>query len=301
MKIPFMFVRIFRIALMALGGRAATLAGGPEPFPLIDGERILIIGNGLVENDQWHALFETRLQRRHPKRSLAFRYMGWSGDTVRASARTAGFQVPQGLARLEKEAIALKPTVVFLAYGMNESFDGPDKLDDFLRDYDTLLKTLEPLKARLVIVSPTFHEDLGRPFPDPTEHNRKLDAPTLARYLLDSSPLPWKPIYAKVSGDLPLEETRSRADQQLTYVRCEIDVITPGNFVFQVNDAEGLTLWVDGKAAAIQSKTSLELPRGTHTFVFIVDLRERKSSHLRWELAEVKGFKGQAKFIDGHP
>jgi hypothetical protein len=113
--------------------------------------------------------------------------------------------------------------------------------------------------------------------------------------------LPWKPIYAKVSGDLPLEETRLGADQQVTYVRCDIDVITPGKFVFQVNDAKGLALWVDGKAAAIESKTSLELGRGTHTFAFIVDLRERKSPHLRWELAEGKDAKGQAKFIDGHP
>ena len=106
--------------------------------------------------------------------------MGWSGDTVRASARTAGFQVPQGLARLEKETQAQKPTLIFLAYGMNESFDGAKGLADFLKDYDKLLKALEPLQARLVIVSPTYHEDLGRPFPDPHEHNHYLEEYTQA-------------------------------------------------------------------------------------------------------------------------
>jgi lysophospholipase L1-like esterase len=156
-----------------LGCTGAALADGPSSFN--DGDRILFVGNGFVENDQWNAHFEARLQRRLSDRNLAFRYMGWSGDTVRGSARTAGFQVPQGLARLEKEAKAQQPTVIFLAYGMNESFDGPQSLPDFLTDYDKLLKALAPLKARLVIVSPTYHEDRGRPFPDPGEHNRRLE------------------------------------------------------------------------------------------------------------------------------
>jgi len=157
-----------------LAGAAPSLADGPDTLSLKDQERILFIGSGFVENDQCHAYLETRLQRRFPDRNLTFRYMGWSGDTVRASARTAGFQVPQGLARLEKETLAQKPTLIFLAYGMNESFDGPKGLADFLKDYDKLLVALTPLQARLVIVSPAYHEDRGRPFPDPREHNQQL-------------------------------------------------------------------------------------------------------------------------------
>jgi lysophospholipase L1-like esterase len=163
-----------RAIVIFLAGAASALAGAPDALTLKDQERVLWLGSGFVENDQWHAYLETRLQRRFPDRGLTFRYMGWSGDTVRASARTAGFQVPQGLARLEKETQAQKPTLIFLAYGMNESFDGAKGLADFLKDYDKLLKALEPLQARQVIVSPTYHEDLGRPFPDPREHNQHL-------------------------------------------------------------------------------------------------------------------------------
>ena len=129
------FPRIVALALF-LGCNGAACADGP--FLLNDGARVLFVGNGFVENDQWNAHFETRLQRRLSDRSVTFHYMGWSGDTVRGSARTAGFQVPQGLARLEKETKALKPTVLFLAYGMNESFDGPQALPDFLKDYGRL-------------------------------------------------------------------------------------------------------------------------------------------------------------------
>src|ERR1022692_5314211 len=87
-------------AAMIFGCASAARADGFDS--LNDGERILFVGNGFVENDQRYAHFEARLQRRFPKLRLTFRYMGWSGDTVRGSARTAGFQVPQGLARLEK-------------------------------------------------------------------------------------------------------------------------------------------------------------------------------------------------------
>jgi lysophospholipase L1-like esterase len=166
----------FTLFLLAtfLACAAPSRAGDTNRLLLTDGERVLFLGNGFVENDLGHAYFEARLQRRFAGRTMTFRYMGWSGDTVRASARTAGFQVPQGLARLEKETQAQKPTVIFLAYGMNESFDGAKGLADFLQDYDNLIKALAPLKARLVIVSPSYHENLGRPFPDPSEHNQHL-------------------------------------------------------------------------------------------------------------------------------
>ena len=96
-----MFLRtLLPTVLLLLGCTTPLLAGVPAPLSLHEGERILFLGNGFVESDQGHAYFETRLQRRFPKQALTFRYMGWSGDTVRGSARTAGFQVPQGLARL---------------------------------------------------------------------------------------------------------------------------------------------------------------------------------------------------------
>jgi lysophospholipase L1-like esterase len=168
-------MKLLSLTVMVVNLLACTVAAcADEPLAIADGARMLVVGNGFVENDQNHAYFEARLQRRLGGKNVTFRYMGWSGDTVRGSARTAGFQVPQGLARLEKEAKAERPTVVFLAYGMNESFEGPKGLTDFLKDYDKLLKALKPLNARLVILGPTYHENLGPPFPDPAEHNLHL-------------------------------------------------------------------------------------------------------------------------------
>ncbi|MSQ94269.1 MAG: hypothetical protein EXR98_06900 [Gemmataceae bacterium] len=231
-------------------------AGDVLKFELKMGDRVLFLGNGFVENDQGHAYLETRLQRRYPGQAISFRYMGWSGDTVLGSARTAGFQVPQGLARLEKESLALKPTVIFLAYGMNESFAGPQVIADFLRDYDQLLKTLAPLKARLVILSPTYHEDLGRPFPDPSEHNQHLEQYTKAlKKFADQRKLAFVDLFHPPA-------TAKKADGELRLTTNGI-LLTQAGYALAGQAAEqqlgfGLNYWEvtldgPGKAASVSS------------------------------------------------
>jgi lysophospholipase L1-like esterase len=169
----------------ALAGLAFTLAGfaGPEsaePFALKDGDRVVFLGGGFFEQERLHGQLETRLTSHFPDAAVVFRNLGWPGDTVRGSARTAGFQNPDGLARLVKEVQELKPTVLFLGYGMNESFDGPPGLAGFIADYEKLLAKVVTPKMRVVLLAPTCHEDLGRPLPDPAGHNRDLDAYTAA-------------------------------------------------------------------------------------------------------------------------
>jgi lysophospholipase L1-like esterase len=156
---------------------AFTALGGPGPGPrltLKDGDHVVFLGGGFFELERLHGHLETRLSRGHPETRLVFRNLGWAGDTVRGEARTGGFEQPEGMARLLKEVGQLKPTVLILGYGMNESFAGADGLAGFVKDYEALLTKLAPLKARVVVLSPTYHEDLGRPFPDPADHNRDL-------------------------------------------------------------------------------------------------------------------------------
>jgi lysophospholipase L1-like esterase len=159
--------------LLLLAPRAA--AQPPGRFALRDGDRVVLLGNALVEHEQFHGHVETRLLRHFPKAKVTFRNMGWSGDTVRGDARTSGYQNPEGMGRLLREVRAQKPTVLFVGYGMNESFAGPAGLAGFVQGLGKLLDDLAPLKARVVLLSPSFHEDLGRPLPDPAGHNRDLE------------------------------------------------------------------------------------------------------------------------------
>jgi lysophospholipase L1-like esterase len=147
----------------------------PARFELRADDRVVLLGGGLIEQERRHGFLQTRLSRRVPPGSLVFRNLGWAGDTVRGIARTSGYQNPEGFARLLKEVQDYKPTVLIIGYGTNESFDGPAGLPGFREDYAKLLEKLAPLKARMVLLSPMHQEDLGRPFPDPTEHNRNLE------------------------------------------------------------------------------------------------------------------------------
>ena len=171
---------LFRIvaAICLLALPVSTLAD--EPFALRDGDRVVLLGGGLIEQERLHGHVEARLTAGAGSASIPFRNLGWGGDTVRGVARTGGYQAPDGLARALKETKDLRPTALILGYGMNESFDGPAGLPAFVADYEKLLDQLAPLKARVILLSPTPHEDLGRPLPDPAEHNAALEQYTAA-------------------------------------------------------------------------------------------------------------------------
>ncbi len=166
------------VLLLFIACRNARAAD--PPFEFKDGDRIAFIGNDFVERDLDRAYIETQLLTRFSDQHLTFRNLGYAGDTVRADARNlcsgwAAFGPPeQGFDRLKLLVAHLQPTVVMVAYGMNESFDGEKGLSAFRRDLSRLLDMLSEGKPRIVLISPIRHEDLGRPLPDPAEHNQQL-------------------------------------------------------------------------------------------------------------------------------
>ena len=161
------------VAIAIVFGLAPASCAAP-PFELVDGDRVVLIGGTMIERDQSYGYLEARLTRRYPDRSITFRNLGWSGDTVEGISRAGFGSVEDGYKHLVEHVLALKPTVIIVGYGANESFEGKAGLPKFLANLDKLLKAIEPTKARLVFLSPTRQEDLGPPLPDPTAHNADL-------------------------------------------------------------------------------------------------------------------------------
>lgn len=149
-------------------------AEAQPPFEFRDGDRVALIGNTFIEREQVYSYLETLLRSRHPDKNITFRNLGWSGDTVFGHARSYFDPPEKGFERLDKIVHELKPTVIFISYGMGESFDGEPGLQPFRQQFERMLDMLKDLDARTVILGPTRHEDLGPPLPDPTEHNRNL-------------------------------------------------------------------------------------------------------------------------------
>jgi hypothetical protein len=144
-------------------------------LPIRGGDRVVLLGGGFISGERDFGYLEARLSRPLADANLVVRNLGWPGDNVRGLARTGGFKNPDGIKRLVKEVAELKPTILIIGYGMNESFDGPEGLAGFHKDYRQLLAQLAPLKARIVLLSPTCHEDFGPPWPNPTQHNQDLE------------------------------------------------------------------------------------------------------------------------------
>lgn len=166
------------LALVAAVSSVALAADSADrsqkPFEFRDGDRVVFLGNTLIERAQTYGYWETRLTRRFPNRNVIFRNLGWSGDTVFAESR-AGFDTPaEGFQRLTDQIHQLKPTVILVGYGNNAAFGGNEGLPTFLDGLNRLLGVLEQTGARIVLLSTTQQENLGPPLPDPARHNRDL-------------------------------------------------------------------------------------------------------------------------------
>ena len=155
--------------------RSRHAAPPTEKFELRDGDRVVFLGNTLIEREQTYGYLETALTERYPDRNITFRNLGWSGDTVWGEARAQFGTTADGFKQLKEHVLALKPTVIFVGYGTNESFAGQAGLPHFLDGLKTLLDTLDQTRARIVILSPLRMENLGPPLPDPTEQNKRLE------------------------------------------------------------------------------------------------------------------------------
>lgn len=175
-----------RVALGVLLGLASAAALGPtllaaegdsrphQRLEFRDGDRVVFLGNTLIERAQSYGYWETLLTRRFPNRAVTFRNLGWSGDTVFAESR-AGFDTPaEGFQRLTDQILRLQPTVILVGYGNNAAFAGEEGLATFLDGLNRLLAVLEQTEARIVLLSTTGQENLGPPLPDPAAHNRDL-------------------------------------------------------------------------------------------------------------------------------
>lgn len=144
-----------------------------EHLELRDGDRVVLLGGTFFERAQRYGWLETALQARCPDRKVAFRNLGWSGDTVWAESRGIFDAPAQGYARMITQIRELKPTVILINYGSVESFQGEPGLPPFLQQYGKLLDDLTPAGARLVLVSHPPFLTLPAPLPDMREANQR--------------------------------------------------------------------------------------------------------------------------------
>src|SRR5712671_213888 len=136
------------LAMFVLGCATAFAAEdrhqGKTVFEFQDGDRVVLIGDTLIEREAAYGYVEQRLTTQFPDCHVTFRNLGWSADSPAGESRASfDFDKPgKGFEKIKDQLRATQPTVVIVGYGMASSFDGPDGLEKFRKDLDRLLETI---------------------------------------------------------------------------------------------------------------------------------------------------------------
>lgn len=143
-----------------------------EPFELRDGDRVVMIGDGLIEQEQYFGWIEVMMTTAFPDRDVTFRNLGWNADTPSGDSRSglslvqAGYE-PEGeaLRQLQNQIELTKPTVVLLGYGMASALETEASMDQtskvksvikFLESYQKLVESIRQINpdCQFVFLSP---------------------------------------------------------------------------------------------------------------------------------------------------
>ncbi|MCY2935493.1 MAG: GDSL-type esterase/lipase family protein [Planctomycetota bacterium] len=141
-----------------------------------DGDMIAWIGDTFVEREPAYAYLETWLTTRFPNRSFNMRNLGWSADTVRCESRGRFGTPKDGFEHLMNTLAVVKPSIVVIQYGTNDSQAGAAGLNQFLVDYKFMIAEIRkrfnprriilstpvpPLSLNLPKTSPQRQKDLA--------------------------------------------------------------------------------------------------------------------------------------------
>lgn len=150
----------------------------PATFEFKDGDRLVLLGNTVLEREQRYGAFEPRLALALGDTKVSVRNLSWSGDTVFGHARSYFGPPEEGLQRLTAHLELLKPTVVILCYGSELAFERLGGLPDFLSGYRSLIELIRAKApgVRIIIAAPPPVETLPPPLPNLTAENKNLSS-----------------------------------------------------------------------------------------------------------------------------
>ncbi|MEI6871668.1 MAG: PVC-type heme-binding CxxCH protein, partial [Verrucomicrobiota bacterium] len=198
-----MKIRLFPLLSTLLTCSVATHAS--VPFEIKSGDRVLLMGDTLMEREGSAAALETLLTQHFDGVQFTARNLSFSADLPTGVSRASFDPASAGMERIRAQVELVKPTVAVLGYGMAASLEevtalsGDPNLNSdptrygkefsaakFKTDLAALMDVISSVSGapvRFVLLAPLRHEDLRktRPgLPDPAAHNAILAGYTQA-------------------------------------------------------------------------------------------------------------------------
>jgi lysophospholipase L1-like esterase len=143
-----------------------------QDFAVHDGDRVVFYGDSITQDGQYAQAVEMYVATRFPGWSVTFQNSGVGGD------RVSGGWAGAIDARLDRDVIAHKPTVVTILLGMNDgSYKAFDQalFDAYATGYRHIVTRLKEALpgVRLTLLQPSPYDDVTRP-PGPDAYNGVL-------------------------------------------------------------------------------------------------------------------------------
>jgi len=142
-------------------GRASA-ADAPEKFLIKDGDRVVVYGDSITDNQLYPRILEDFIVTRYPNWTVEFHNRGWGGDTAHYYGR------------FRRDCLALKPNVAIICLGMNDADYRPfqkNLFTTYVRFLDRMAEDLKATGSRVVFVSPpTYDVQQGPTLKHPADH-----------------------------------------------------------------------------------------------------------------------------------
>ncbi|MFH1613820.1 MAG: SGNH/GDSL hydrolase family protein [Planctomycetota bacterium] len=120
-----------------------------DDFLIHDGDRVVIYGDSITDNQLYPQIIEDFIVTRHPNWDVQVWNRGWGGDMAHYYGR------------FQRDCLSLKPTVVIICLGMNDAWYVPfDKarFEEYVYYLDRMAKDLKAIGSRVVFVSPPTYD-----------------------------------------------------------------------------------------------------------------------------------------------
>jgi hypothetical protein len=167
------------VVVLALALCADARSQSKAEFELKDGDRVVFYGDSITEQRLYTTYVEHFVMTRYPDRRVTFVNTGWGGDQVTKNECEPCAGVG-GLARIQRDVIDHRPTVVTLLFGMNDGryldFD-PATLKVYEDGLTAIIRELKSkTKARIFVMTPTVYDGTRKtPWSKTDKYNDVLD------------------------------------------------------------------------------------------------------------------------------
>jgi lysophospholipase L1-like esterase len=214
-----------------------------QQFALENGDRVVFFGDSITEQKLYTSYVEQYVLTHYPAMHVRFINSGWGGDTVHDNPCVPCAGVG-ALARIDRDVIAWKPTVVTLLFGMNDGHYSDFDAALFKEYTDGMAEIIRRIRlgaprARIYVMTPTVYDGTRHTSWSHTDkYNDTLDRYSeAAKQIAAKEKLPVIDLHSVTTNALAQAK---KLDPQYTFVD---DGVHPGPEGQAVMAAEMLRVW----------------------------------------------------------